>query len=126
MERTNSPIFVERGDNYVLEEEVPMLDRLDIIEDRLKVLENKIDECCKSPNVSPRFRSSSISTNSGRTSPIAENTALREMEKSFNDLALLSRQQQQQQKQKTGGKRKTKKNKNKRKNKRNRTRRYKK
>tara|TARA_Y100000992_G_scaffold302469_1_gene276778 strand:+ start:1709 stop:2086 length:378 start_codon:yes stop_codon:yes gene_type:complete len=125
MERTNSPIFVERGNDFVLEEQVPMLDRLDIIEYRLKVLENKMDECCKSPNVSPRFRSSSISTNSGRTSgrtsPVFDNTAFRDMQKSLNDLTLLSKQQQQQQK---GGKRKTKKNK--RKNKKNRTRRYKK
>ena len=125
MEHTNSPIFVERGNDFVLEEQVPMLDRLDIIEYRLKVLENKMDECCKSPNVSPRFRSSSISTNSGRTSgrtsPVFDNTAFRDMQKSLNDLTLLSKQQQQQQK---GGKRKTKKNK--RKNKKNRTRRYKK
>jgi hypothetical protein len=124
MERTNSPIFVERGNDFVVEEEVPMLDRLDMIEYRLKVLENKMDECCKSPNVSPRFRSSSISTNSGRTSgrtsPVFDNTAFRDMQKSLNDLTLLSKQQQQQK----GGKRKTKKNK--RKNKKNRTRRYKK
>ena len=124
MEHTNSPIFVERGNDFVLEEQVPMLDRLDIIEYRLKVLENKMDECCKSPNVSPRFRSSSISTNSGRTSgrtsPVFDNTAFRDMQKSLNDLTLLSKQQQQQK----GGKRKTKKNK--RKNKKNRTRRYKK
>ena len=120
MERTNSPIFVERGNDFVVEEEVPMLDRLDMIEYRLKVLENKMDKCCKSPNVSPRFRSSSISTNSGRTSPVVDNTAFRDMQRSLNDLTLLSKQQQQK-----GGKRKTKKNKNKRKNKRNRTRRYK-
>ena len=124
MERTNSPIFVERGNDFVVEEEVPMLDRLDMIEYRLKVLENKMDKCCKSPNVSPRFRSSSISTNSGRTSgrtsPVVDNTALRDMQRSLNDLTLLSKQQQQ----KKGGKRKTKKNK--RKNKKNRTRRYKK
>ena len=117
MERTNSPIFVERGNDFVVEEEVPMLDRLDMIEYRLKVLENKMDQCCKSPNVSPRFRSSSISTNSGRTSgrtsPVVDNTALRDMQRSLNDLTLLSKQQQQ----KKGGKRKTKKNKRKNKKK---------
>lgn len=119
MERTNSPIYVERGNQFVIEDEVPILERLDIIEYRLKALEKKMDECCKSSNVSPRFRSSSLSTNSGktsgRTSPAFDNAAIKEMEKSFNDLTLLT---------KKGGKRKTKKNK--RKNKKNRTRRYKK
>ena len=111
MERTNSPIYVERGNQFVIEDEVPILERLDIIEYRLKALEKKMDECCKSSNVSPRFRSSSLSTNSGktsgRTSPVSDNAAIREMNKSFNDLTLLTK------KPKKGGKRKTKKNKRK-------------
>ena len=114
-------IFVEndRG-GFVLEEDVPILDRLDIIENRLKLLENKINRCCESSSASPVFSSLS----SGRRSP---NSAYRlspdsqrmldELEKSGNKIFLPN---------KKAGKRKTRKNKNKRKNKKIRTRRYKK
>ncbi len=116
----DNSVFVERNNDYVLEEHVPILDRLDIIETRLKLLENKINKCCESSSVSPVFSSLS----SGRRSP---NSAYRlspdsqrmldELENSGNRIFLRP---------KKGGKRKTRKNKNKRKNKKIRTRRYKK
>lgn len=110
-----SKIYVEdekRG--FVLEEEIPILDKLDIIENKLKLLENKINRCCESSNVSPVF--SSVST--GRSSPSSiMNPYLNAMERSGNDIFL---------RRKKAGKRKTRKNKNKRKNKKIRTRRYKK
>ena len=116
-----SKIYVEdEKGRFVLEEEIPILDRLDIIETRLKLLENKINKCCESSSVSPVFSSLS----SGRRSP---NSAYRispdsqrmldELEKSGNKIFLPN---------KKAGKRKTRKNKNKRKNKKIRTRRYKK
>lgn len=116
----NSPIYVERGDNYVLEEDIPILDRLDIIEDRLKRLENKINKCCESSNISPRLHSiytGRSTPRSGRTSPYSiMDPYLNAMERSGDRVFLP----------KKAGKRKTRKNKNKRKNKKNRTRRYKK
>jgi hypothetical protein len=107
-------IFVEndRG-GFVLEEDVPILDRLNIIENRLNLLENKINRCCESSSVSPVF--SSVS--SGRISPDSQRM-LDELERSGNKIFLPQR--------KKAGKRKTRKNKNKRKNKKIRTRRYKK
>ena len=118
----DNSIFVEndRG-GFVLEEDVPILDRLNIIENRLNLLENKINRCCESSSASPVFSSLS----SGRRSP---NSAYRlspdsqkmldELERSGNKIFLPQR--------KKAGKRKTRKNKNKRKNKKIRTRRYKK
>lgn len=116
------PIFVERNNDYVLEEEVPILDRLDIIEDRLKRLENKINRCCESSSVSPVFSSVSSGRRSpntiGRSSPYSVvDPYLNAMERSGNRVFLSH---------KKAGKRKTRKNKNKRKNKKIRTRRYKK
>ena len=109
----DNSIFVERDNNYVLEEEVPILDRLDIIENKMKLLENKINKCCDSSMVSPVF--SSVS--SGRRSPYSiMDPYLNAMERSGNRVFLP----------KKAGKRKTRKNKNKRKNKKIRTRRYKK
>lgn len=117
----DNSIFVERDNDYVLEEHVPILDRLDIIEDRLKLLENKINKCCESSNVSPVFSSLSSGRRSpntiGRSSPYSiMDPYLNAMERSGNKVFLP----------KKAGKRKTRKNKNKRKNKKNRTRRYKK
>jgi len=116
----DNSIFVERDNDYVLEEHVPILDRLDIIEDRLKLLENKINKCCESSNVSPRLHSiytGRSTPRSGRTSPYSiMDPYLDAMERS-GDRVFLS---------KKAGKRKTRKNKNKRKNKKIRTRRYKK
>ena len=119
-------IFVEndRG-GFVLEEDVPILDRLDIIETRLKLLENKINRCCNSSSVSPVFSSVSSdrrSPNSAyRLSPDSQRM-LDELERSGNKIFLPRSNK--------AGKRKTRKNKNKRKNKRKnkkiKTRRYKK
>ena len=117
-------IFVEndRG-GFVLEEDVPILDRLDIIETRLKLLENKINRCCNSSSVSPVFSSVSSGRHSpntiGRLSPDSQRM-LNELQRSGDRVFLP----------KKAGKRKTRKNKNKRKNKRKnkkiKTRRYKK
>ena len=124
----DSPIFVENDKGgFVLEEEIPILDKLDIIENKLKLLENKINRCCESSNVSPVFSSISSgrnSPNSGyRLSPDSQRT-LNELEKSGNRI-FLPRGIKPQRSTKAG-KRKTRKNKNKRKNKKIRTRRYKK
>ena len=111
----DNSVFVENDiGGFVLEEEIPFLDRLDIIEDRLKRLENKLNRCSQSSSVSPVF--SSVST--GRSSPSSiMNPYLNAMERSGNEIFLRP---------KKAGKRKTRKNKNKRKNKKIRTRRYKK
>ena len=118
----DNSIFVERDNNYVLEEEVPILDRLDIIENKMKLLENKINKCCESSNISPRLHSiytGRSTPRSGRTSPYSiMDPYLDAMERSGDRVFLPQR--------KKAGKRKTRKNKNKRKNKKIRTRRYKK
>tara|TARA_Y100000816_G_scaffold291922_1_gene284981 strand:- start:373 stop:732 length:360 start_codon:yes stop_codon:yes gene_type:complete len=118
----DNSIFVENDTGgFVLEEDIPILDRLDIIENRMKLLENKINKCCDSSRISPVFSSVSSGRRSpstiGRISPDSQRM-LDELERSGNKIFLPQR--------KKAGKRKTRKNKNKRKNKKIRTRRYKK
>ena len=116
----DNSIFVENDTGgFVLEEDIPILDRLDIIENRMKLLENKIDKCCDSSRISPVFSSVSSGRRSpstiGRISPDSQRM-LDELQRSGDRVFLP----------KKAGKRKTRKNKNKRKNRKIRTRRYKK